>query len=48
MPFAKAGEEMEMWSDGTIAFTNRPDLPRFNKKDVQMFPLWFEENKDLE
>lgn len=48
LPYAKAGEEMEMWSDGTIAFTNRPDLPRFNKKDVRMFPLWFEEIKDSE
>lgn len=45
LPYVKAGEEMEMWSDGTIAFTNHPDLPRFNKKDVQMFPLWFEEIK---
>lgn len=48
LPYVKAGEEMEMWSDGTIAFTNHPDLPRFNKKDVQMFPLWFEEIKDSE
>lgn len=48
LPFAKAGEEMEMWSDGTIAFINRPDLPRFNKKDVRMFPLWFEEIKEPE
>lgn len=48
LPFAKAGEEMEMWSDGTIAFTNRPDLPRFNKKDVRMFPRWFEGIKEPE
>lgn len=48
LPFAKAGEEMEMWSDGTIAFTNHPDFPRFNKKDVRMFPLWFEEIKEPE
>lgn len=48
LPFAKAGEEMEMRSDGTIAFINRPDLPRFNKKDVRMFPLWFEEIKEPE
>ena len=48
LPFAKAGEEMEMWSDGTIAFTNRPDLPRFNKKDVRMFTTWFEEIKEPE
>ena len=48
LPFAKAGEEMEMWSDGIIAFTNHPDLPRFNKKDVRMFPLWFEEIKEPE
>ena len=27
LPFAKAGEKMEMWSDGTIAFTNHPDFP---------------------
>ena len=39
---------MEMWSDGTIAFTNHPDFPRFNKKDVRMFPLWFEEIKEPE
>ena len=43
LPFAKAGDMVEMWSDGTIAFTNHPDFPRFNKKDVRMFPLWFEE-----
>lgn len=48
LPFAKAGEEMEMWSDGTIAFTNHPDFPRFNKKEVRMFPLWFEEIKEPE
>lgn len=46
LPFAKAGEKMEMWSDGTIAFTNHPDFPRFNKKEVRMFPLWFEEIKE--
>lgn len=48
LPFAKAGEKMEMWSDGTIAFTNHPDFPRFNKKEVRMFPLWFEEIKEPE
>ena len=46
LPYAKAGEEMEIWSDGTIAFTNHPDFPRFNKKDVRMFPLWFEDIKE--
>lgn len=46
LPFAKAGEEMEMWSDGTMAFVGEPNLPRFNKKDVRMFPLWFEEVED--
>jgi len=43
IPFAKAGDTVEMWSDGIMAFTNHPNLPRFNKKDIQMFPLWFEE-----
>lgn len=48
MPFAKAGDMMEMWSDGTMAFVGEPNLPRFNKKDVRMFPLWFEEVKEPE
>ncbi len=43
IPFAKAGDTVEMWSDGIMAFTNHPNLPRFNKKDIRMFPLWFEE-----
>lgn len=46
LPFAKAGTMVEMWSDGTMAFVGEPTLPHFNKKDVQMFPLWFEEAKD--
>lgn len=46
MPFAKAGDIVEMWSDGTMAFIGEPNLPRFNKEDVQMFPLWFEEVED--
>lgn len=46
LPFAKAGAMMEMWSDGTMAFVNNPALPRFNKKDVRMFSLWFEEIKE--
>ena len=46
IPFAKAGDTVEMWSDGTMAFTGEPNLPRFNKKDVRMFPLWFEEVED--
>ncbi len=48
LPFAKAGDKMEMWSDGTIAFTDHPNFPRFNKKEVRMFPLWFEEIKEPE
>lgn len=48
LPFAKAGDMVEMWSDGTIAFISEPNLPRFNKKDVKMFPLWFEEVEDVE
>ena len=43
LPFAKAGEILELWSDGTMAFTYSPNLPRFNKKDVSLFPHWFEE-----
>jgi hypothetical protein len=43
IPFAKAGDIVEMWSDGIMAFINHPNLPRFNKKDIRMFPLWFEE-----
>ena len=43
LPFAKAGDMVEMWSDGTMAFVGEPNLPRFNKEDVRMFPLWFEE-----
>ena len=43
IPFAKAGDMVEMWSDGTMAFVGEPNLPRFNKKDIRMFPLWFEE-----
>lgn len=43
IPFAKAGDMMEMWSDGTMAFVDDPALPRFNKKDVRMFTTWFEE-----
>ena len=46
LPFAKAGTIVEMWSDGTMSFAGEPTLPRFNKKDVQMFSLWFEEVKD--
>jgi hypothetical protein len=47
LPFAKAGVMVEMWSNGTMAFVNNPALPRFNKKDVRMFSLWFEEVKEL-
>lgn len=43
LPFAKAGEILELWSDGTMVFVDSPSLPKFNKKDVEMFPLWFEE-----
>lgn len=43
LPFAKAGDMVEMWSDGIMAFVGKPNLLRFNKKDVRMFPLWFEE-----
>lgn len=46
LPFAKAGDMVEMWSDGTMAFVGEPNLPRFNKEDVRMFPLWFEEVKE--
>ena len=46
IPFAKAGDIVEMWSDGTMAFAGEPNLPRFNKEDVRMFPLWFEEVED--
>lgn len=46
IPFAKAGDTVEMWSDGTMAFAGDPNLPRFNKEDVRMFPLWFEEVED--
>ena len=46
IPFAKAGDMVEMWSDGTMAFAGEPNLPRFNKEDVRMFPLWFEEVED--
>ena len=46
LPFAKAGDMVEMWSDGTMAFVGEPTLPRFNKKDVRMFPLWFEKVED--
>lgn len=46
MPFAKAGDMVEMWSDGTMAFVGEPNLPRFNKEDVRIFPLWFEEVED--
>lgn len=46
IPFAKAGDIVEMWSDGTMAFAGEPNLPRFNKEDVRMFPLWFEEIKE--
>ena len=46
LPFVKAGTMVEMWSDGTMSFADEPNLPRFNKKDVQMFPLWFEEVKE--
>lgn len=46
LPFAKAGDMVEMWSDGIMAFVGEPNLPRFNKKDVRMFPLWFEEVKE--
>lgn len=48
MPFAKAGDMVEMWSDGTMAFVGEPNLPRFNKKDVRMFTTWFEEVKEPE
>ena len=48
LPFAKAGDMVEMWSNGTMAFVGEPNLPRFNKKYVQMFPLWFEEIKEPE
>lgn len=48
LPFAKAGDMVEMWSNGTIAFIGEPNLPRFNKKDVRMFPLWFEEVEEVE
>lgn len=47
LPFAKAGDMVEMWSNGTIAFIGEPNLPRFNKKDVKMFPLWFEEVEEV-
>lgn len=43
LPFAKAGDMVEMWSDGTMAFVGEPNLPRFNKKDIRMFPQWFKE-----
>ena len=43
LPFAKAGDMVEMWSDGTMAFVGEPNLPRFNKEDIRMFPRWFEE-----
>lgn len=46
LPFAKAGSFVEMWSDGTMSFAGEPTLPHFNKKDVRMFPLWFEEIKE--
>lgn len=46
IPFAKAGDMVEMWSDGTMAFVEDPALPRFNKKDVRMFTTWFEEVKE--
>lgn len=46
LPFAKAGDMVEMWSDGTMAFVGEPNLSRFNKEDVRMFPLWFEEVED--
>lgn len=46
IPFAKAGDIVEMWSDGTMAFAGEPNLPRFNKEDVRMFPLWFKEVED--
>lgn len=42
LPFAKAGEILELWDDGTMAFKDYPSLPRFDKKDVRMFPHWFE------
>lgn len=48
LPFAKAGDMLEMWSDGTMAFVGEPNLPRFNKEDIRMFSQWFEkveENK---
>lgn len=45
-PFAKAGDIVEMWSDGTMAFAGEPNLPRFNKEDIRMFPLWFKEVED--
>ena len=48
IPFARAGDMVEMWSDGTMAFVGDPTLPRFNKKDVRMFTTWFEEIKELE
>ena len=43
MPFAKAGDMVEMWSDGTMTFVGEPNLPRFNKEDIRMFPQWFKE-----
>ena len=43
IPFAKAGDIVEMWSDGTMAFAGEPDLPRSNKEDIRMFPQWFKE-----
>lgn len=42
-PFAKAGDMVEMWSDGTMTFVGEPNLPRFNKEDIRMFPQWFKE-----
>lgn len=48
IPFARAGDVVEMWSDGTMAFVDSPTLPRFNKKDVRMFTTWFEEIKEPE
>ena len=43
LPFAKAGDMVEMWSDGTMTFVGEPNLPRFNKEDIRMFPQWFKE-----
>lgn len=43
IPFAKAGDMVEMWSDGTMTFVGEPNLPRFNKEDIRMFPQWFKE-----